>query len=306
MAVLLMLARAVLKPPPSVATALIGDNKLANATANPNPQQHNGLLQGRAPEPQQSTCGFLNGDASKPRTADPGFNCRVDTQNGLWGFCPTSVVYADDCGFAGSCVDDHGCSTACGLTDTTTLTTFTCSASQYCSTALLTFGVDQTYSYLACGSGPSVEHYLNLPTTPSTTAKSGAGLTRDSTLFTATKTSLTSVSHTSSNTSPRATSTTITTPSSQDHGSSAGPNNIAAIIGGSVAGLVVLCASAIALTYIIRRHRNSDGVRNENIWQAAGSEGFNPTKTDNGPKNREIPSELSADPTQARHVELPG
>lgn len=72
-----------------------------------------------------STCGYLNGDPSKPRTANAGYNCRVDTQNGLWGFCPTSVIAASDCGLAGSCVDDFKCSKGCGFVDKTQLTTIT-------------------------------------------------------------------------------------------------------------------------------------------------------------------------------------
>src|SRR4051794_25495784 len=48
-----------------------------------------------------STCGYLNGDIKKSRTAEPGFGCRVDTSNGLWGFCPTTVIAARDCGLAG-------------------------------------------------------------------------------------------------------------------------------------------------------------------------------------------------------------
>ena len=30
-----------------------------------------------------TTCGYGNGDPKDPRTADPGFGCRVDTANGL-------------------------------------------------------------------------------------------------------------------------------------------------------------------------------------------------------------------------------
>ncbi|KAM0454954.1 hypothetical protein ACHAPV_008095 [Trichoderma viride] len=98
-----------------------------------------------------STCGFQNGDPNKMRTADPGFDCRVDTMNGLWGFCPVTVIAATDCGLAGSCVDQASCSSGCGQTGMNQLTTFTCGPKQFCSTALLTFGVDQTYTYIACG-----------------------------------------------------------------------------------------------------------------------------------------------------------
>jgi hypothetical protein len=61
-----------------------------------------------------STCGYKNGDLSLPRTAEPGFDCRVDTANGIWGFCTTTVVVATDCWLAGYCVDSESCSDGCG------------------------------------------------------------------------------------------------------------------------------------------------------------------------------------------------
>jgi hypothetical protein len=61
-----------------------------------------------------STCGYYNGDLKSSRTADVGFGCRVDTSNGLWGFCPTTVLTATDCGLAGYCVDRHSCRGGCG------------------------------------------------------------------------------------------------------------------------------------------------------------------------------------------------
>lgn len=72
----------------------------------------------------QSTCGFLDGDINSPRTAGPGFNCRFDTANALWGFCPTTVINAKDCGLAGNCVDSHSCKSGCGITGTPGITTF--------------------------------------------------------------------------------------------------------------------------------------------------------------------------------------
>jgi hypothetical protein len=73
-----------------------------------------------------TTCGYLDGNPQNPRTADPGYVCRVDTANGLWGFCPTSVSSAKDCGLAGLCIDNHSCTTGCGrLFDRADITTFT-------------------------------------------------------------------------------------------------------------------------------------------------------------------------------------
>lgn len=67
---------------------------------------------------------YLNGIPTATRTANSGYDITVDLQNGLWGFCPTSVIAATDCGLAGSCVDSHSCSDGCGFTGLD-LTTFT-------------------------------------------------------------------------------------------------------------------------------------------------------------------------------------
>jgi hypothetical protein len=66
-------------------------------------------LHGRQAFAPVTTCGYFDGNPHNARTADPGYGCRVDTANGLWGFCPTSVMSASDCGMAGLCVDRHFC-----------------------------------------------------------------------------------------------------------------------------------------------------------------------------------------------------
>lgn len=71
-----------------------------------------------------STCGYSTGDANQPRTANPGFDCTIDSANGIWGFCPTTVVDAGDCGLADNCVDLAGCKNGCGVFSKTGLTTF--------------------------------------------------------------------------------------------------------------------------------------------------------------------------------------
>lgn len=74
---------------------------------------------------EMSTCGYYTGDPDKPRIAASGYDCRFDTRNGLWGFCPTTVIIPSDCGLAGTCVDDEDCKDGCGKTDQKSLTTFT-------------------------------------------------------------------------------------------------------------------------------------------------------------------------------------
>lgn len=82
-------------------------------------------LRKRQDDEDGETCGFHNGDPDRPRTAENGFDCRIDTERGLWGFCPTTVIAASDCGLAGNCVDRHDCSRGCGISGTSGITTFT-------------------------------------------------------------------------------------------------------------------------------------------------------------------------------------
>ena len=92
------------------------------------PHEHYPELRPRQANPlttDVSTCGFLNGNGTLSRTAEPGFDCRVDTKNAIWGFCPTTVISASDCGLAGGCVDAHGCQLGCGISDDSSVTTFT-------------------------------------------------------------------------------------------------------------------------------------------------------------------------------------
>lgn len=72
-----------------------------------------------------STCGYLNGDPKLIRTANSGYNCRVDTVHALWGFCPTTVIAATDCGLAAACIDSYACSDGCGKTTDSKTTTWT-------------------------------------------------------------------------------------------------------------------------------------------------------------------------------------
>jgi len=118
--------------------------------------------------PFQNTCGYNTGDSNQPRTADALYVCRVDVENSLWGFCPSSVIKASDCGLAGNCVDSHACIKGWGISGETAITTFTppnsAKKGDFCSTALLTVGPDQTYSYIACGAAEKTDHSLAAPT----------------------------------------------------------------------------------------------------------------------------------------------
>ncbi|KAL6792960.1 hypothetical protein J3E68DRAFT_451386 [Trichoderma sp. SZMC 28012] len=197
---------------------------------------------------EMSTCGYQDGDPKKVRTANPGFDCRVDTMNGLWGFCPVTVIAATDCGLAGSCVDHASCSSGCGKTANTKLTTFTCGPKQFCSTALLTFGVDQTYSYIGCGGSPRTDHYLISPT-----ADSGSASDKISSPTTPATTQILTMSTTPSIAVGPAKETNG---GSDNTNSGSSANNTGAIIGGVIGGIALLCFSGIVAILLLRRNRS--------------------------------------------------
>lgn len=102
----------------------------ASLTASPSLNDTEAWLRERqlndaAIETELLTCGYRDGDPKKDWPAPAGHNCRIDTKNGLWGFCPTSVIAATDCGLAGACVDKADCSDVCGAPASLSLTTFT-------------------------------------------------------------------------------------------------------------------------------------------------------------------------------------
>jgi hypothetical protein len=59
---------------------------------------------------------FLDGDASRTRTAESGFDIRVDVANSAWGFCGSDNP--GQCDMAGTCVDSFSCSKGCGFGNT--------------------------------------------------------------------------------------------------------------------------------------------------------------------------------------------
>ncbi|KAM0209815.1 hypothetical protein ACHAQI_006280 [Fusarium lateritium] len=224
-------------------------------TETPFPVQSSNHIEQRAISTELSTCGYLNGDPKKKRTADSGYNCRVDTKNGLWGFCPTTVLTASDCGLAGSCVDSHDFSDGCGMTDSEDLTTFTCGRKSFCSMALLTFGVDQTYSYIACGTKATTDHFYITPTIGVTTTSESAESTTSQTKTSSAVSSET----TSSNTETAQSSSTEVSSTSSDEGpSESSSNNLGPTIGGVIGGLVVICGTIITAIFLLRKNRRKD------------------------------------------------
>lgn len=107
---------------------LAGSGRCVDAIAVITPAPAAPMIHGREVKTAFSTCGYLNGDPALSWVAGQGFNCRVDIAQGVWGFCPTSVVAASDCGLGGFCFDAGPCSKGCGrasLKDNPKVTTWT-------------------------------------------------------------------------------------------------------------------------------------------------------------------------------------
>lgn len=83
------------------------------------------VLRGRQVFSSSSTCGYADGDPNRPRKASPGYDCRVDTINALWGFCRTNVISPRGCSLAAKCVDLYECDDGCGIPKSSGLPTIT-------------------------------------------------------------------------------------------------------------------------------------------------------------------------------------
>ncbi|KAK1999306.1 hypothetical protein LX36DRAFT_574579 [Colletotrichum falcatum] len=222
-----------------------------------------------------SVCGYYDGDPTKPRTADAGFGCREDIAHGLWGFCPTTVLAATDCGLAGNCVDSHSCRFSCGKTGIKGLTTFTCAEEQFCSTVVLAGSFEGGFSYIACGGKNTVETLFKEPTlaavpsvtiTPDPSTSPGA-LPSEPTSEAAASTSSPAPSSIPNHASEPSSAPTrqsappaseATSPASEaigDKPSGAAPGNTGAIIGGAIGGVAMVCITVVA-AIALRRNKN--------------------------------------------------
>ncbi|KUI71259.1 hypothetical protein VM1G_11764 [Cytospora mali] len=229
-------------------------------------EEHDQLRRRTSITTATSACGYLDGNPSSARIAGSGYDCRFDTANGLWGFCPTTVIAATDCGFAGYCYDTGDCLQGCGSPNSG-LTTFQCTHSNgpYCSTALLTFGIDQTYSYIACGTSAVTVHYNFAPTSASSSGTSASGTSTYPGSIQIVPISASTSSLLSTGTStcaessqtipiPASTSTgTMATSTSSSASTWASSVNTRAIVGGVVGALAVVCACIVAVVYIWSR-----------------------------------------------------
>ena len=134
------------------------------------------------------------------------------------------------------------------------LTIQTSTTSGVCSTVLLDSGIDQTYSYVACGSVPTTETLLAAPTAasaPLTTSTqhlaSKSAIPDQSTYLSTNSISNTTPSRDNGPLLPQATT-------AQSRGAdNTAENNTGAIIGGVICGLALICLTIFAIVCLFRR-----------------------------------------------------
>jgi hypothetical protein len=125
------------------------------------------------------------------------------------------------------------------------------------------------YTYMACGAVAATDTFFLTPKVPQ--------LTKPDTETMTAETSEAS-SDTTDGTAPSETASETATEASDDNGPH--PNsNVGAIVGGVVGGLAVVCGTAIAALYLLRRNREQKPESEKGTAEATG-----PTQPDDRPK----------------------
>jgi hypothetical protein len=139
---------------------------------------------------------------------------------------------------------------------------------QYCSFAYLIMDEGHTYTQMGCGAVFVTDTFFMTPKVPQLT-KPGTTET------TMTAETLEPTSDTTDETAPSETAETA------NEASGPHPNsNVGAIVGGVVGGLAVICGTAIAALYLLRKNR-------DNRPETEKGTAAKPTTSDNGPKDRD-------------------
>ncbi|KAF2655394.1 hypothetical protein K491DRAFT_658469 [Lophiostoma macrostomum CBS 122681] len=179
-----------------------------------------------------STCGYYNGNPDSPLVAPSSSFCSTDTNNGVFGFCPTSTTSGENCHLPNRCFDIFSCSNGCGSPSGLATKTIEIGA-VFCSTDLVFDESDQTFARIACG---SLQETATLQARPS------------SVQATTTSAPLT-ISHIPSETSTPTPAPSVAVPSHTNH--------TGAIVGGTIGGLLFICAVVFGAFFLYRK-RNRD------------------------------------------------
>ncbi|KAF2755233.1 hypothetical protein EJ05DRAFT_503538 [Pseudovirgaria hyperparasitica] len=222
-----------------------------------------------------SICGYKDGNALSSRTAEPGYRCRYDGAAQVWGFCTESIDDIAGCRLNSACFDLNSCTSGCGwLNDPSGHTVkwlddprkhtyiwllivvwciySTKSSRGFCSAALLTANIDQTYTYLDCADSATIDHLQVTPTdTPETTSS-----TFSSTVMPAVASFTSSLPSATTGVVPITTpapAALTATPSTATDTEASNRAPLPAIIGGVLGGLVLTCCTLLVLLLVFRR-----------------------------------------------------
>ncbi|KAK3307949.1 uncharacterized protein B0T15DRAFT_499842, partial [Chaetomium strumarium] len=210
-------------------------------------------LEGREAITALSTCGFRDGDPAKSWVAPDGFNCRVDTLHGIWGFSqqPSSPPPTAAWAASASTLARVGQAAPRGGQQLNAV---------FCSTASLIFGPDQTYDYVDCARSAGRATYLVVPiAVPATTTPSSRPSASPSSLSLPTSTTTPSPMSSPSGLNYKSTengsdSGFEDSNSSPSSGGRENAGNTGAIIGGAIGGLALVVGCIIAVVYLLRNN----------------------------------------------------
>ncbi|KAJ6442506.1 hypothetical protein O9K51_03681 [Purpureocillium lavendulum] len=198
-------------------------------------------------------CAYVDGDPKKPIVAPKGSACNYSSD--YWGLCATSAL--DKCTIYATCIDSYTCSNACpATTKSKDYTAVTCPTGQWCVTALVTYNVQQTslmrsFTSIGCGTGSATTHWLMTPTIATTESSPTDTPTP---LFQTPSSSGTSTA--AEGVAPGSPTTASASPSTAPSGGQQ-PSSAGAIAGGVVGGLAVLCGSAVAIIFLLKKSRKA-------------------------------------------------
>ncbi|TDZ14340.1 hypothetical protein Cob_v012723 [Colletotrichum orbiculare MAFF 240422] len=266
--------------PPSRSSAALA---MPSPTSAPSRQLVRQAMHERRQVTQSQMCGYINGASTRPVIAPSGSICRQAMSSRLWGFCDNSITNGTGCGRSGTA-------------------TVTCSKQDdYCATDVLTHGIDIQLSYLYCWFTPEVNIVALKPSSvaettlphtgrvdetttpasspePSTSSEPQSSEPQSSGPASSEQTkssSSASLPESSTETTSTASSTASSTPSlaipapsstpTEPPNTSSGPRlNIAAIIGGVLGGLALICITTILVIYIVRTNRREKRLNPKN------------------------------------------
>ncbi|KAJ4277826.1 hypothetical protein NW764_007859 [Fusarium oxysporum] len=174
-----------------------------------------------------------------------------------------------------------------------------CKKVEHCSFAYLIMDEGHKYTYVACDAAAATDTYYITPEVPALT-KTVSQTTSPSETSKASS-DITAVTETSTTSSGSATEATAEV---SDDNRSESRSNTGAIVGGVVGGLTVVCGTAVAVIYLLRKSRAQKPETTPETGQEM-TEAPGQTETDNGPKEL-VGSKPSDVPADRQTAELQG